>query len=163
MRRESRRDAVIVLGCRVLEDGTPSRALRRRIELAARLFDAGVAPRILASGGRRWSGHPEALVIAQELRARGVPQDRVAVELWSLTTLENGHYGAAWCEDQGCREVVLATCAWHLPRAQWIFRSFGIAAHAPPPGFDRTPPPPPRVRVGEGLRTLFDWSLRRRW
>lgn len=158
-----RRDAAVVLGCRVMAGGCPSTALARRIDLAARLYHAGVVPRVLASGGRRWHGHTEAEVIGRSLVAAGVPEDRVALELWSFTTVENGHYSAAWAERNGCREVVLATCAWHLPRALWIFRSFGLDASPPPPGFDRTPTPAPGVRFREGLRTVFDWSMLRRW
>ncbi|MBC7172504.1 MAG: hypothetical protein H5U40_08770, partial [Polyangiaceae bacterium] len=44
-------DAIVVAGCRVQPDGTPSRALARRVERAAELHRAGLAPKIFTTGG----------------------------------------------------------------------------------------------------------------
>jgi uncharacterized SAM-binding protein YcdF (DUF218 family) len=125
-------DAVVVLGCTVRRDGSPTPALARRVALAARAFSAGLAPRIIVSGGRRWGEHVEALVMARELRAAGVPESAVVPELCSLTTVENCTYTARLLRDLGARRALVATCAWHLPRALEGFRTVGVEAVAPP-------------------------------
>ena len=45
--------AIVVLGARVRPDGRPSAALERRMRVAISLYQAGVAPRLLLSGGGR--------------------------------------------------------------------------------------------------------------
>jgi uncharacterized SAM-binding protein YcdF (DUF218 family) len=130
-----RADAAVVLGCTVERDGRPSMALGRRVRLAARMFQGGLCTRIIASGGRRWGEHVEALVMRRELRRHGVPDDRIVMELLSLTTLENGYYTAELVRALGARSVLVATCRWHLPRALGHLRRFGVEALAPPAGW----------------------------
>ena len=43
-------DCIIVLGCLVLEDGTPSNILKDRLDTAIELYKKGVAPKIIMSG-----------------------------------------------------------------------------------------------------------------
>lgn len=45
-------DAIVVLGCRVGRDGSPSLAMRRRVGHAVTLFNEGRAPRMVMTGGR---------------------------------------------------------------------------------------------------------------
>ena len=48
---QSTYDAIIVLGCRVQPDGTPSLALQARTRKAVELYNAGYADRIILTGG----------------------------------------------------------------------------------------------------------------
>jgi cyclophilin family peptidyl-prolyl cis-trans isomerase/vancomycin permeability regulator SanA len=155
-----RADAIAVLGCRVLADGSPSPALARRVALAAVAFERGVAPLLVACGGRAWpGGHVEALVIDAGLRARGVPASAIVHELCSLSTMEN----AAFCAElvrrraPGKPRVLVATCAWHLPRALGAFRRAGLDA-LPPEGGWMAPAPAPSLalRLRERLSALAD-------
>jgi uncharacterized SAM-binding protein YcdF (DUF218 family) len=159
----ARVDAVVVLGCTVRSDGSPTPALRRRVALAARAFRAGVAPRIIASGGRRWGEHVEALVMLRELRAAGVPEDAVVLELCSLTTVENCAYTARLLETLGGKRALVATCGWHLPRALEGFRSVGIDAVAPPASWLPAKEPRTTVRWRERACAWADALLLRRW
>src|SRR5689334_13411682 len=90
-----RADAIVVLGCRILPTGRPSPPAARRAMAAARAYEQGVAPIIVASGGRRWGTHVEARVLRQELCRRGVPEAAVVEELCSLSTYENAIFSAA--------------------------------------------------------------------
>jgi uncharacterized SAM-binding protein YcdF (DUF218 family) len=124
-------ERIVVLGCGVTESGEPSPALQRRVASAANAWSAGLAPVVIASGGRRWWGHAEALVMREALLALGVDPAAIQVELCSLTTRENAFY----CQRLMRREgglmegklpVVLVSCDWHLPRALANFERAGF-------------------------------------
>lgn len=156
-------DAIAVLGCVVRADGEPAPPLARRIALGARLFAEGVAPRVIVSGGRRWGDHVEAAVMRDGLRAAGVPDDAIAMDLWSLSTAENCLYVARWLAQEGLSRVVVASCRWHLPRAITGFRRLGVDAAAPPGDWCEGPRAPLWLRGRERVWTWLDWSMMRRW
>jgi uncharacterized SAM-binding protein YcdF (DUF218 family) len=156
-------DAIAVLGCVVRESGRPSPPLARRVELGARLFALGVAPRVIVSGGRRWGDHVEATVMRDGLQAAGVPPAVIAMELCSLSTAENCLYVARWLEEHGLERVVVATCGWHLPRALAGFRRLGVEAAGPPPEWCNTPKPSTWLRSRERLCGWLDWGMMQRW
>jgi uncharacterized SAM-binding protein YcdF (DUF218 family) len=133
-------DAIVVLGCRVLVSGRPSPAAARRVATAARAYRDGVAPFVIASGGRRWGAHAEARVLSIELRRDGVPDRAILQDLWSMTTYENAIFSAALLRRLGARSAAIVTCAWHMPRALQNFREAGIDARA-------LPAPDARVRL----------------
>jgi uncharacterized SAM-binding protein YcdF (DUF218 family) len=144
-------DAIVVLGCAIRPGGSASAALGRRIALAARLFHGGAAKRVIASGGRRWGHHVEALVIERRLREQAVPAAAIVLELCSLSTLENGRFTADLLERLGGRRALLATCAWHMRRAIADFRRCGVEALAPPADWLDGPPASARLRLRENV------------
>jgi len=149
-------DVIAVLGCAVRPGGQPSAALRRRCALAARLYRQGAAPVVIATGGRAWGQHIEAVVMKQTLIAEGVAEGDVLMELCSLNTFENGHYTAELLQRRGMRSALVATCAWHLPRALRNFRRFGVHALAPPHSWLDTPTPSATLRLREALWSGVD-------
>src|SRR5262249_24446497 len=154
----------VVLGCRVLPNGEPSGTLAVRARLAAQAFKAGVAPRIVAAGGRRWHGRSEAEAIARVLLRAGVPEHVILLQLWAQTTNENAVYTAALMKRQGgCGRVAIATSAWHMKRALANFRAAGLT---PEPVEDRLEEEPhgPRGVFGLWLRAYeAACTLRDRW
>jgi uncharacterized SAM-binding protein YcdF (DUF218 family) len=155
-------DAIVVLGCTVLPGGVPSAALGRRVRLGAEAYHRGAAGWIVASGGRAWHGEVEAVCIRRELVAAGVPERAVALELCSLSTLDNALYCARLLAGRGARSALLATSPWHLPRALRDFRWFGIRAVAPPDPWLRAmgePAAPWQVRAREGFSAWLDAQL----
>ncbi len=149
-------DVIVVLGCAIRSSGIPSAALTRRINLAFRAYEQGVAPRIIASGGRLWGDQVEALLIAQQLVDRGVPADAILHELCSLNTRENCRFTAQLLRRIGASRAMIATCGWHLPRAMGNFERVGVAAVAPPPSWLDTPPASARLRVRERVCAWAD-------
>jgi len=132
---QERAEAIVVLGCRVLPSGRPTTAAARRAARAAQAYLEGVAPHIIASGGRRWGGAIEAEALRKELVRAGVPEGAVTRELWSLTTHENAVFSAELLRRRGLSRVAVVTCAWHAPRALADFRATGLDAWAlPSPG-----------------------------
>lgn len=124
--REPRPDVIVVLGCRIYTSGRPSAPARRRAAAAAAAYHEGVAPLVLASGGRRWGAQIEASSLREELLRGGVPASAIIEELWSLTTVENAIYTAAILRRIGAERAALVTCAWHMPRALRNFRGAGV-------------------------------------
>ncbi|WP_231511743.1 YdcF family protein [Chondromyces apiculatus] len=121
-----RADAIVVLGCKILVSGRPGGAAARRAATAAQAWREGVAPRVIASGGRRWGAHSEARALSLALERAGVPSGAIVEELWSMTTYENAIFCAALLAQLAVRRVVLVTCSWHMPRALSNFRAMGV-------------------------------------
>ena len=117
-----------MLGCRVELSGALSATLRRRADWAFVAARAGLAPVVIASGGRRWGEHVEADVVTRYLLGRGLSAAADYPELCSLTTSENALFSARLLRRLGARRALIVTCNWHMPRALLCFRSLGIDA-----------------------------------
>lgn len=146
-------DALVILGCRV--NGTPlSGAALRRVERTASAWSEGLAPKLVASGGRRWNGVVEADALADALVERGVPRDAIVLERESRNTHENAVRTARILLAGGLRSVGVVTCDWHLRRALYCFRRAGFDAvglGAP------SPPLPPSKQLFRTLREQGAW------
>jgi uncharacterized SAM-binding protein YcdF (DUF218 family) len=130
--------------------------LARRIRLAAHAWREGVAAHVIATGGRRWGEHVEAVVIKRELVREGIPERAVALELCSLSTLENGRYTAELMRQLKLQRAMIATCVWHLPRALSNFRGFGVDAIAPPDHWHEATEVSRLTRLREGVCAWAD-------
>jgi uncharacterized SAM-binding protein YcdF (DUF218 family) len=137
-----RADAIVVLGCRILSTGRLAAAASRRAATAARAYFDGVAPYVVASGGRRWGAHIEARALCGALQGAGVPERAIVQDLWSLSTCENAIFCAALLPRIPARRVALVTCPWHMPRALQNFRAAGVDAYPLP-----TPPVHERIPI----------------
>ncbi|MCU0689914.1 MAG: YdcF family protein [Polyangiaceae bacterium] len=142
-------DVIVVLGARVLVDGSPDAALRRRLERAADLFRQAVAPVVVCSGGRRWHGYPEALSMRRHLLQEGVPERAIVLEPFARTTSENAFFAARILRLANWSRVVLVSCGWHLPRAARDFARCGVTTI---PVAAQTPPASRPVAAWRGLR-----------
>src|SRR5690348_15399951 len=78
--RARRAQAIVVLGARVLEGGTPSGALQARAERAAELYHQGLAPLVVFSGGVGRYPPAEALAARDLALSLGIPPAACAVE-----------------------------------------------------------------------------------
>lgn len=136
-----RADAIVVLGCRIAPSGRPAPPAARRAATAASAFLAGVAPRIVASGGRRWGAQIEARALRRALVRAGVPASAVVEELCSLSTYENAIFSASMLERLGARRAAVVTCPWHMARALQSFRAAGVDAIPLPTGPAEIPAP----------------------
>lgn len=126
-------DAIVVLGAPLGPRDALTPPLAERARAAAALFHAGGAPIVIASGGiTHGASRAEAEAIADEMRAEGVPDDRVLVERESRTTAENARYTQALLASRSqtsSASVWLVTQPFHGRRAQRLFRRTGLDAH----------------------------------
>lgn len=119
---------VLVLGCKVNRDGSPSDSLTRRIDAAAGYLLQHPDALCVASGGQG-ENEPEAEsdVIKRELIERGVEEDRIFTEPASTTTEENMAFSAALLQEKGLsNQIVMVTEDFHQYRAARLARSEGL-------------------------------------
>lgn len=118
------REVAIVLGNRVLPDGTPGEQLRARLQLALALYREKRVRRILVSGATWPGGYDEASAMAKWLQEQGVsPVD--------LLLDRAGHRTAATMANAaalGVREALVCSQPYHLPRAVYLASKAGIDA-----------------------------------
>ncbi len=99
-----------------------------RVWQAARLWHAGRAPLILASGGHDPATHTqsEAEAMRTVLRAFGVPDSAILLEARSRNTRQNATDSAAILAERNIRRVLLVTSASHMARSVSHFRAAGL-------------------------------------
>jgi len=117
--------AVIVLGCQVYPDGTPSPQLELRLEAALNTYRGHPRPIIVCGAQGTNEPAPEGQVMREWLIKNGVPQDQVTAECESRSTRENLENAMALLPP-GTRAVTVVTSDYHLPRALALARSLGL-------------------------------------
>ncbi len=103
-----------------------------RILYSAVLYQAGKAPRIVATGGGKENGDTEAGLMRDILGVMGVPADAVVLENKSLNTYDNARFTAPLLREHRWDKVLLVTSAFHMRRAVATFRAEGIEVIAAP-------------------------------
>lgn len=126
-------DAIVVLGG--ISVALPPRltldlnSSADRVLHAARLYRAGKAPVVVASGGApSWRGMvtPQAHPMAELLHEWGVPREAILMETRSLNTYQNAVETKRLIDAQGLGTVLLVTSALHMRRALTAFVAVGI-------------------------------------
>lgn len=123
-------DAIVVLGGSVAAPESPRLEVELtdssdRILHAARLYRAGKAPIVIATGGASDSS-PEAFAMKALLKEWGVPGKNIVIETESLNTFQNSVNTKPLIDKRGVKRVLLVTSAIHMPRALATFQTFGI-------------------------------------
>jgi uncharacterized SAM-binding protein YcdF (DUF218 family) len=125
-------DALVVLGARVMPGGVPSGALLARVEKAVELYQRGLAPRLVFSGGIGVNPPSEAHVMREEAVRLGVPSEACVLEEQSHSTEQNARYSAELLRTLGVRRVVVVSDPYHLLRARQYFRLQGFEVSTSP-------------------------------
>ena len=130
------RDFLIILGCGLRPDGTPTPLLAGRVDAALNYAheqekSGGTAPTFVPSGGQ---GPDEACSEAESMRRylaeRGVDDARILPEDRSTNTRQNFAYSADVIADHGEAErpVAFATTNYHVFRGYVYAHDAGLAA-----------------------------------
>lgn len=120
-------DAIVVLGAQVHPGGRPSAALRGRVRRAVALYHAGLAPRIVATGGVGEAGVAEASVMQALAVAGGVPEAAIVIEARATRTLESARAVGLIGRQAGWRSVIVVSDPFHLRRTALLFLAEGFA------------------------------------
>lgn len=125
-------DAIVVLGA-AQYSGTPSSVFAARLEQAVKLFDKGVAPKVVTVGGKQVGDvYTEAASGKNYMIGRGVPADSIiAVEEGSDTLLSVEGVSRVMGEN-GMTSAVLVSDPWHSLRARTMARDAGLEAWTAP-------------------------------
>jgi uncharacterized SAM-binding protein YcdF (DUF218 family) len=119
-------DVGVVLGASVRPDGEAGPALLRRVAHAAALHRSGRVRWLLMSGGVGRRPPAEATLMREAALRAGVPDEAVLLDDRSRNTLENARFCREIIEAAGWRRILVVTDAYHLPRALYSFRRFGL-------------------------------------
>ncbi len=112
--RAQRADAIVIFGAHVQRNGLPSTVLRERTRHAFELWQKGLAPKIVCTGGIGTWPPAEATVERGLLLDWGVPATAILSENTSTSTRENVLNAAALLP-RGAR-VIAVSEAFHLWR-----------------------------------------------
>ncbi len=133
-------DAILVFGT-AEDNGTPSPELRDRLLEALTLYDAGRAPWVAVTGGRRpGDQYTEAGVSARFLEDHGVPASHVIVGSGS-DTWQNVSSVVGALTLHHLRSVLIVTDPFHEYRAGAIASAQGLAPYPAPVSHSATSGP----------------------
>jgi uncharacterized SAM-binding protein YcdF (DUF218 family) len=125
-------DVVLVLGA-AQYDGTPSQVLEARLRHAKQLYDQGVAPYIVTTGGNRpGDTYTEASAGDRWLTEHGVPRDRIIPIGEGNDTLGSLKAAATKIHERGWRTAVIVSDPWHSLRARTMASDVGLDAWTSP-------------------------------
>ncbi len=124
-------DVIVVLGSRVYASG-PGPALARRTRHAVALYQRGLAPTLICSGGLGPVPPTEAEAACGLAETLGVPASALVIEPQSHSTEENALYTAALMRARGWHIALLATDGFHQYRAQLLFARAGVTVYPSP-------------------------------
>jgi vancomycin permeability regulator SanA len=125
-------DVVLVLGAAQYA-GTPSKVLEARLRHAKNLYDEGVAPYIVTTGGNQpGDTYTEAAAGVRWLTAHGVPEDHVIPIGEGNDTLGSIEAAAEEIHERGWKSVVIVSDPWHSLRARTMADDAGLDARTSP-------------------------------
>lgn len=132
--RDGARDAqaIVVLGA-AQYNGRPSPALQKRLDHALDLYERGLAPLVVVTGGRQSGDRfTEATTGYNYLRRHGVPDDAIRKEVQGRTTYESLAAVARFLRTEDVDDVVLVSGPAHAKRLAGIADSVGLHAAISP-------------------------------
>ncbi|MBQ0101884.1 MAG: YdcF family protein [Firmicutes bacterium] len=119
-------DCILVLGCGVKSDGTPSDMLHDRVKVGIRVFDTGVTDRILMSGDHGRTNYDEVNAMKKMATDSGIDPDEVFLDHAGFSTYESMYRAKEiFC----VKKMIIVTQEYHLSRAIYIARALGIEAY----------------------------------
>ena len=119
-------DCVLVLGCGVHDDGSPSDMLADRIAVGVRVYETGITDRLLMSGDHGSENYDEVNAMKSVAVQSGVSPDNVFCDHAGFSTYESMYRAKDIFE---AKKVVIVTQGYHLPRAVYDARRLGIDAY----------------------------------
>ena len=127
-------DTLIVLGTPTEPDGTPSPEQRERTLEGVREYKAGIAPRIIMTGGSAHNQYVEAEVMRKLAIEQGVPASAVIAEGQALNTIQNIFYSERIMTANHWSSAEVISSPSHLPRTALILSHYHFAwrTHAAP-------------------------------
>jgi uncharacterized SAM-binding protein YcdF (DUF218 family) len=151
-------EAIIVLGA-AQYDGVPSPVLANRLDHAAELYQGGVAPLIVVTGGRQPGDRfTEAGAGALYLQSLGVPGQAIERETTGTTSWESLAAAARFLRDDGVTEVILVSDGYHNLRIGGIARELGLHAEVSPAAGAASLPQLARETVAVALGRIIGYG-----
>lgn len=119
-------DAAVVPGNQVFPTGVPSPRLAARLEKALKLYNDGICPVIIVSGGIGKEGIDEAKAMASWLFQRGVPRSAVVIDSSGVNTAATARFASRWLGENNGSSIIVVSQFFHLPRTMLAIKKQGI-------------------------------------
>lgn len=119
-------DCIVVLGCLVRDDGTPSHMLEDRLKQSVALYKQGAAPKLLMSGDHGTVSYDEVDAMKRYAVDAGVASEDVFMDHAGFSTYETVYRAKAIF---GADKVIIVTQKYHLYRALYAAQALGIEAY----------------------------------
>ncbi len=119
-------DCILVLGCGVLPNGTPSAMLTDRLKQSIALYDSGAAPKLLMSGDHGQTDYDEVNTMKQYAVDAGVPSYDIFMDHAGFSTYESLYRARDIFQ---AKKIIIVTQKYHLHRALHIAKSLGLEAY----------------------------------
>ncbi len=118
--------AILVLGCAVERDGTPSEALADRMATGNKLFLDGGGKLLLLSGGPSQGSVTESAAMKKLALAAGVQETRLLLDSAGISAADSIEYAAALPELQADRRIIVVSHWYQLARIRMLGRQAGL-------------------------------------
>lgn len=136
-------DCVLVLGCGLEADGSPSPMLHDRLQQGVALYQKEATPKLLVSGDHGREEYDEVNAMKRFAEEQGVPSEDVFMDHAGFSTYESVYRARDIFQ---VRRMVIVTQEYHLSRALYIAKRLGIEAWGVPAD--------PRTYSGQTARDL---------
>lgn len=119
-------DCVLVLGCQVKDDGTPSDMLKDRLTRGIELYELGASPKLLMSGDHGREEYDEVGAMKQYAIDAGIPSENIFMDHAGFSTYESVYRAKEIFEAD---KIIIITQEYHLYRALYIADKLGVEAY----------------------------------
>ncbi len=119
-------DCILVLGCGVRADGSPSDMLHDRLRRAVELYELGAAPKLLMTGDHGQANYDEVDVMKSFAVDAGIASEDVFMDHAGFSTYESIYRAK---EIFQAEKIIIVTQQYHLYRAIYIAQQFGLEAY----------------------------------
>lgn len=123
-------DLIVVFGAHAYADGTSSPPLEARVRTASALYRAGLAPRLLFSGGPGDGAVDEPHAMRALAMRLGVPADAILLDGAGLDTEQTVRNTVPLAA--GGARVLAVSDFYHLPRVKMAFQRQGLDVYTVP-------------------------------
>lgn len=128
LKKEENIDCIIVLGAGIWGD-EPSPMLEDRLLEGIKLYENGVASKIIMSGDHGREDYDEVNIMKDFAINRGIPSEDIFMDHAGFATYDSIYRAEEIFE---AKKIVIVTQDYHLYRALHIANSLGIEAYAVP-------------------------------
>lgn len=119
-------DCIMVLGCGLRPDGTPTRMLKDRLDQGIALYQSGVAPKLLMSGDHGRVKYDEVNKMKQYAIDLGVPSEDIFMDHAGFSTYESMYRSR---EVFQVERMIVVTQEYHLYRAVYNGNHLGVETY----------------------------------
>ena len=119
-------ECILILGCSVRSDGSPSAMLAERLDKGIQLYENGVAPKLLMSGDNGQVEYNEVVTMGNYALEKGVPSQDIFLDYAGFSTYESMYRAKDIFQ---AKKILIVTQKYHLHRALYIAQAMGLDAY----------------------------------